>query len=401
MDRGSKRAATSWISESSPAHRERQREKQLTGRLRRSKAKMQWSLFVLILMGQCSFFTCHLYEYHFIQDKMSWKEAKKYCREHYTDLATVSNMRDVERLTKPSQTTEAWIGLHSISRTEKSWHWSLPGVEFKESETEWDTGQPDNKENDDCVMIKGQQWHDIPCNKEFGFICYNEPNQTYHCIDKVKNWLQAQSYCREHHSDLVSGITQINSTDFKEDIKRLSNSDKYLWIGLFRDTWIWSDGKNVSFRNWDPDSSKDVASKTCAMTTSKGKWSSDKCTEEKPFYCYDDKVILIKENKTWDEALDYCREKHHDLVSITDSHQQRWVQKTAKMADTEFVWLGMRYTCTLDLWFWVIDRLVCYDNWAQQEKTRLVHCDMATVMERDGKWYKKADNEKFHFICAK
>ncbi|KAK1890412.1 Macrophage mannose receptor 1 [Dissostichus eleginoides] len=75
--------------------------------------------------------------------------------------------------------------------------------------------------------------------------------------------------------------------------------------------------------------------------------------------------------------------------------------KTAKMADTEFVWLGMRYTCTLDLWFWVIDRLVCYDNWAQQEKTRQVHCGMATVMERDGEWYKKADNEKFNFICAK
>ncbi|KAK1890265.1 FRAS1-related extracellular matrix protein 1 [Dissostichus eleginoides] len=102
-----------------------------------------------------------------------------------------------------------------------------------------------------------------------------------------------------------------------------------------------------------------------------------------------DKVILIKENKTWEEALTYCRENHRDLVSITDSHQQRWVQKRAKMADTEFVWLGMRYTCTLDLWFWVSDRSVCNPNLAPKKKT--VRCDSAAVMERDGKWYKKAD----------
>ncbi|KAJ4948770.1 hypothetical protein JOQ06_020293 [Pogonophryne albipinna] len=121
-------------------------------------------------------------------------------------------------------------------------------------------------------------------------------------------------------------------------------------------------------------------------------------TGQEKYHVSRDKVILINESKTWDEALTYCREKHHDLVSITDSHQQRWVEKRAKMADTEFVWLGMHYTCTLDLWFWVSNRLVCYDNWAQQETAE---CGMAAVMKRDGEWYKKADNEKFHFICAK
>ncbi|XP_071062729.1 C-type lectin lectoxin-Phi2-like [Pseudochaenichthys georgianus] len=191
------------------------------------------------------------------------------------------------------------------------------------------------------------------------FILTETGPQKYFVIDKPMKWLQAQSYCRTHHTDLISGITHIN--EFKN---QHGSSDS--WIGLFREIWRWSDGKNFPFRHWDTD-----------------------------------KVILIKEKKTWDEALTYCREKHHDLVSITDRHQQRWVQERDKMADTEFVWLGMRYTCTLDLWFWVIDRLVCYHNWAKQEKTRQVHCDMAAVMERVGEWYKKADNEKFHFICAK
>ncbi|XP_034005968.1 macrophage mannose receptor 1-like [Trematomus bernacchii] len=365
---------------------------------------MQWRLFVLILMGQCSFFTCHIYEYHFIREEKSWDEAKKYCREKYTDLATVSNMRDMKRLTKHSKNKEAWIGLHSIPRTERSWHWSLPGLEFKESETKWMDGQPNINAEENCVVIRDQKWQDFPCNKKFDFICYNEPKKTYHCKNAAKNWLQAQSYCREHHTDLVSGITQMTSTDFKVqvgecelNIERPPNPDKNLWIGLFRDTWSWSDGKKFSFRHWE-DSFEDVASKTCAITTSNGKWSSDTCTVKKPFYCYEDKVILIKENKTWDEALDHCRENHRDLVSITDSHQQRWVQEKAEMADTEFVWLGMRYTCTLDLWFWVSDRLVCYHNWAPDE---MAECGMAGVMKRDGKWYKKADSETFNFICVK
>ncbi|KAI4808440.1 hypothetical protein KUCAC02_000499 [Chaenocephalus aceratus] len=276
---------------------------------------MQWSLFVLILMGQCSFSTCHLYEYHFIREGQSWEEAQSYCREHFTDLATVSDMRDVERLTNPPQTTDAWIGLRSINERDiKEWQWSLPGEKYipTECEPEW-----------------------APETGEHNYFVINEP----------KNWLQAQSYCREHHTDLVSNITQIRSKEFKSKV-----GPDWMWIGLFREIW-----------------------------------------NEKPFYCYDDKVILIKEKKTWDEALDYCRANHRDLVSITDRHQQRWVEKRAKMAETAFVWLGMRYTCTLDLWFWVSDRLVCYDNWAQEEQ--IEGCDRATAMKKEGKWYERREGE--------
>ncbi|KAK1890345.1 Macrophage mannose receptor 1 [Dissostichus eleginoides] len=379
---------------------------------------MQWILFVLILMGQCSFFTCHLYEYHFIQEEKSWDEAQKYCREHFTDLATVSDMRDVERLTNSSQTTDAWIGLRSINERDiKEWHWSLPGEHPTECDPgcapEWHTDEPNNKgvnpENCVVMFIPSKKWYDVHCSLKCKFICYNETGQQkYFFIDESKNWLQAQSYCRENHTDLVSGLEQINSDEFKERVEELKERvkefngqdifNKFLWIGLFREIWSWSDEKNFSFRHWDPVSFVDVASKTCAMTTSNGKWSSDNCMDQKHFYCYDDKVILIKENKTWDDALDYCRAKHRDLVSITDSHQQRWVQEGAKMADTEFVWLGMRYTCTLDLWFWVIDRLVCYDNWAQEDK--IEGCDRATAMKRDGKWYERREGDVLNFICA-
>ncbi len=117
-------------------------------------------------------------------------------------------------------------------------------------------------------------------------------------------------------------------------------------------------------------------------------------------YSVTDKVILIKENKTWPEALYHCRENYYDLASITDPHQQRWVQERAKNANTAYVWLGLRYTCTLEFWFWISDKRVSYENWASEGKSD--DCDMSAAMEKGGqhKWFKKNDTDRFNFICT-
>ncbi|XP_025761863.1 macrophage mannose receptor 1-like [Oreochromis niloticus] len=177
-----------------------------------------------------------------------------------------------------------------------------------------------------------------------------------------------------------------------------------VWVGLFRDSWRWSDGSDFSFRYWDMQLFNDEQSnKTCAMTllNRSGKWSSDECDKEKPFFCHDDKLILIKENKTWEEALDYCRTFHRDLVSITNPQEQGWVQDKASNASSPFVWLGLRYSCTLDLWFWVNDQLVCSEKWGKNGMTE--ECDVAVGMQSGGQyeWFSQTDNEIFNFVCFK
>ncbi|KAG8005973.1 C-type mannose receptor 2, partial [Nibea albiflora] len=344
----------------------------------------------------CCFFMCHLYEYHFIDEKKTWEEAQTYCKDKYTDLATVYDMTDMERLLKSTETRdEAWTGLYNKPGENRTWHWSLPGLEYNDNETKWKPGEPNDIGNpENCVsMNHNKLWIDYRCNNEHDFICYDEkkrPNDTYCVIDKPMNWLQAQNYCREHHTDLISGLTQLNEVNVSITV------GKVLWIGLFRDTWTWSDGKNSSFRNWDPE----VGDKNCALLKRSGQWRSADCGERKPFFCYDDKVILIKERKTWEEALDYCSDNYHQLVSIADPHQQSWVQKRAKNADTPYVWLGLRYSCALDLWFWISDQLVCYDNWDPEGRTEW--CYDSAAMDRGGehKWVKKTHTEKFNFICA-
>ncbi|KAI3375694.1 hypothetical protein L3Q82_004000 [Scortum barcoo] len=180
----------------------------------------------------------------------------------------------------------------------------------------------------------------------------------YHFITENKTWDEAQSYCRETHTDLA---TVFDMTDMKR-LRDSTKNDGNAWIGLYNEP---EKGKG----EWH--------------------WSSAR-----------DKVILIKENKTWTEALYYCRENHYDLISITNLAEQWWVQERAKNASTDFVWLGLRYTCTLDFWFWISDEQVDYKNWASEEK--MDDCDMSAAMEKGGehKWHKKADNSKFNFICT-
>nr|XP_020443845.1 C-type mannose receptor 2-like [Monopterus albus] len=176
-----------------------------------------------------------------------------------------------------------------------------------------------------------------------------------------------------------------------------------VYVGLFRDSWGWSDGSGFSFRHWEAVPNNQQGNNTCAATMLKntGRWKDCDCGERKPFICYDDKVILINENKTWVEALYYCREHHHDLVYISNLDEQRWVQDRAKKANSPYVWLGLRYTCTLGFWFWVSDNVVSYENWAPNGK--LDECDMSGAMDSGGQhdWTSKQENMRFNFICSK
>lgn len=114
-----------------------------------------------------------------------------------------------------------------------------------------------------------------------------------------------------------------------------------------------------------------------------------------------DKMILIRENKTWVEALNYCRENYADLASILDHDEQRWIQIKAKKASTSHIWMGLRYTCMLEFWFWVNDGAIKYANWASNGKTE--QYDVSGAMDSGGKheWFSKLDTEMFNFVCSK
>uniref|UniRef100_A0A8C9X782 C-type lectin domain-containing protein n=1 Tax=Sander lucioperca TaxID=283035 RepID=A0A8C9X782_SANLU len=137
-------------------------------------------LTFFLFLGQCSFFVSELYEYHFINESKTWSEAQSYCRQHYTDLATVSNMADTKRLHGSAQNQDgAWIGLYCIyTKSINTWRWSLPGEEYKESTSKWSNGEPNDNGNDpeNCVLMRNHGWFDVPCTHKCKFMCYDGEN---------------------------------------------------------------------------------------------------------------------------------------------------------------------------------------------------------------------------------
>lgn len=103
----------------------------------------------------------------------NWTEAQRYCRDNYTDLASVRNESEnnkTKRIIPSDSPDRAWIGLHRL------WVWSDNSTS---TFTHWQDGEPNIKTNrpDICasIDIKHYQgrWVDEECTKTFPFVCYD------------------------------------------------------------------------------------------------------------------------------------------------------------------------------------------------------------------------------------
>lgn len=63
-------------------------------------------------------------------------------------------------------------------------------------------------------------------------------------------------------------------------------------------------------------------------------WRGRNCSAQLPFYCVDEPLILVKEQKTWEEALEHCRAltvfdpvHRYDLASPLTSYDHVYVRE--------------------------------------------------------------------------
>ncbi len=99
----------------------------------------------------------------------------------------------------------------------------------------------------------------------------------------TKTWIGAREYCRDHYTDLAI----IGSKEDNDQITQLIyNLGVFVWIGLYRDSWKWSDQANItsstqlatqSFTWWNED---------CAGLNIYYRKMDDRlCTTAYYFYC--------------------------------------------------------------------------------------------------------------------
>uniref|UniRef100_A0A3B3SI87 C-type lectin domain-containing protein n=1 Tax=Paramormyrops kingsleyae TaxID=1676925 RepID=A0A3B3SI87_9TELE len=141
---------------------------------------MGCNVFILLKLLLISEFhshcSCLSHQYHFVNINLTWTDAQAYCRENYTDLATIDNMEEMKRLTESvdtGYTGEAWIGLKKGT----SWRWQWSSGEGDTGYTNWETAATYNQNNGyNCVGMKDNgRWNNIDCSTQMKtgyFICY-------------------------------------------------------------------------------------------------------------------------------------------------------------------------------------------------------------------------------------
>ncbi|KAI4881802.1 hypothetical protein NFI96_016440 [Prochilodus magdalenae] len=386
-------------------------------------------LFIMFLTAVCGVSAHVPHRYVFVSESKTWTEAQNYCRQTYTDLATINTMEEMKKLNatlKDKPSSSVWIGL--ARRDTGKWQWSLAdGGFYSEGGVyrNWESGEPNNIGGKEfCVaMYHGSagKWFDDGCDNTYTFVCYDEKKtntERYVFINETKSWYEAQSYCRDRHTDLVRVRNQTeNQQVFGLTIQPLP--DSHAWTGLFYDSWTWSDQSDSSFRYWKsgPDHYGQGAGCAAVSITEKGRWDNETCSNQLPFICHQsefhqisihrvfNKLILIQQNRTWSEALWYCRENHLDLVSVHSVEIQLWVKEVAQKASTEHVWLGLRHTCAQSLWYWVSGFSICYQNWAPGNGTGGEDCwsvERTGAVQSGGQqqWVSLPENQKLNFICT-
>ncbi|XP_029998137.1 C-type mannose receptor 2-like [Sphaeramia orbicularis] len=171
-----------------------------------------------------------------------------------------------------------WIGLYDDIH---SWRWSVDeegyydtgGAEFRM----WGASEPSNGNEKCALMFLAGTWHDISCQTKAPFVCYNAgASPRFIVVSEVRTWPEAQSYCREHYTDLAS----VRNNSDNNQIKDLLSAE-YTWIGLYRDSWKWSDRSPVSFTNWRNGKPGGLP---CVLTH-KGQWEDRRCDIKLFFVC--------------------------------------------------------------------------------------------------------------------
>ena len=117
-----------------------------------------------------------------VKEKKTWTEAQRYCKEEFTDLATIDNMTEMKMLNSTMNeagAADAWIGLKQGSSPK--WQWSLADRDFyREDEAEFRKLHSDGTNKKNCAVMKGNgKWYNRQCSDTKPFICYDGEKPSY------------------------------------------------------------------------------------------------------------------------------------------------------------------------------------------------------------------------------
>ncbi|XP_048012357.1 secretory phospholipase A2 receptor-like [Megalobrama amblycephala] len=340
-----------------------------------------------------------LRQFYIGSGRMIRTTAEEECRRNYTDLVTVYDHQDNKELTKLLSATRSsgWIGA-SIGKKSKKWS-NGDDVTFDNL-----TG---NCGKTCCATMKADgAWESLQCNQTKHFMCYEkdggQESYNYSLIHEEKTWFEAQLYCRENHTDLVSIRNDEENNEVKK--KREQHNNPF-WIGLLVDRVEWADGGQSAYRNWKTQHLDSLDPE--AYIGNDGEWQKQSDHEAHPL-CYESFIHVSTDEKTWEEALDYCKSNKNTtgLLTIQSQSDQTEIDRELKKTVHNIsgpMWVGLRQSRLFGFWIWINGVTVGpWTNWkggSQPEHLLSHHC--GAIEEENGqyKWTDKDCRSKLGVLC--
>ncbi|XP_037537284.1 macrophage mannose receptor 1-like [Nematolebias whitei] len=399
-------------------------------------------------------------------DRKTWFEARDYCRAIGGDLLSFHNAeeQDLEKKCVPFRYESFWIGLSATdSGAGFAWSDGSP-VDYQH----WRKGQPDTMNNEElCTEFYPKYfeynfWNNVHCDQYHLWICQIRtgvtpkpppptptPGEFNVTSDGWLEWKEnqyffnkenlamedAQKFCKQKHSDLVTINSQAENTFLRQQMKRNSSNLYFAsyWIGLtldFDKTIQWMDGSPVLFTRWyigQPDF-RNFDENCVAMRHLTGFWHDFNCGQENPSICKRSKSplanttmvptvspkggckenwkklnskcyrIINNQNLTWFDAREHCKDMGGNLVSIPSRHVQVFLLFQMSTAQTSDLWIGLHNL--YDYWFlWTDGQPRSYMNLDMSESDN--HCAVMNTnpLMGIGIWIAKSCNDTYGFIC--
>lgn len=117
----------------------------------------------------------------------------------------------------------------------------------------------------------------------------SQGKENYFLNTELLSWRDAQSYCRLHHTDLVSVKTEVQNQEV-----HVQGNGLNIWIGLIREDWMWSDRNAGSFRNWEKNNPNNLGgAENCAAIRKdfQYQWDDLSCNSRYPFVCHGGELL--------------------------------------------------------------------------------------------------------------
>uniref|UniRef100_A0A8C5D0T4 C-type mannose receptor 2-like n=2 Tax=Gouania willdenowi TaxID=441366 RepID=A0A8C5D0T4_GOUWI len=298
----------------------------------------------------------------------TWKEAWHNCKSSNSDLAIVQTEEDKGMINFAEY--YSWIGL-TKGIDSYIWHWdSSAKLEY----FPWAKSEPETTDSCAYIHYSSNKFYGSSCEDYLFFFC--EDGTNFKFFNETKTQTEAQEYCKQHDMELAKFVqrTSVGHYEFS------------LWIG--------------TVNGFEPEQSDE-----CVTITSQSKtMAAHNCSDRFPSVCMTDNVILVKEKKSWEEAMTYCRElvlsaenqSRYELVSVEDGKDDKFLRARASQADTEQVWVGLRFLG--GTWFWINGVSMGYPNLPQCPLPRK---NCGVISKTAARLETTNCGEKKNFLCYK